>query len=91
MRIPDPTDPTGQRFVEIKPEDVEVVAEVPDVTKPQGSLAKPSFGVDMDVPTDENTATMTGVEAASAHTIIAKKKKKKKKKAKKTNNIDSAV
>lgn len=40
----------------------------------------------MDVPTDENTATMTGAEVASAHTIINKKKKKKKKKVRHGHN-----
>lgn len=34
VRIPDPSDPTGKRIIEVNPADVEVVAEVPAPPEP---------------------------------------------------------
>lgn len=63
--VPDPSDPTGQRMIEIPADQLQVVAEVPTPAAP------PQIGADIGIDTSANQGLMGAKKG--------KKKKKKKK------------
>ena len=64
--VPDPSDPTGKRMIEIPADQLNIVAEVPTPAGP------PQIGADVGVDTSANPNGMIGSKKG-------KKKKKKKK------------